>query len=147
MISIDSNLLLFAYSRQAPEHADAKAFLQSLASSESVAISEFILVEFYVLLRNPAVLESPLSAAQAAGVIRSYRLHPRWQLIGFAPESLRMHDALWKQAEKRGFARRRIFDARTAFATQQFGVKEFATANVRDFEGFGFQRVWNPLEG
>jgi hypothetical protein len=23
------------------------------------------------------------------------------------------------------------------------GVTEFATANVKDFEGFGFDRVWN----
>lgn len=22
----------------------------------------------------------------------------------------------------------------------------FATTNVKDFEGFGFSRVWNPLE-
>ena len=25
------------------------------------------------------------------------------------------------------------------------GVTEFATANVKDFQGFGFTRVWNPL--
>jgi len=25
------------------------------------------------------------------------------------------------------------------------GVTEFATVNVNDFEGLGFQRVWNPL--
>ena len=23
---------------------------------------------------------------------------------------------------------------------------DFATANVKDFKGFGFRRVWNPLE-
>jgi hypothetical protein len=26
------------------------------------------------------------------------------------------------------------------------GVTEFVTASVKDFEGFGFVRVWNPLE-
>jgi hypothetical protein len=26
------------------------------------------------------------------------------------------------------------------------GVTDFATANVKDFKGFGFRRVWNPLE-
>ena len=25
------------------------------------------------------------------------------------------------------------------------GVKELATTNVKDFQGFGFERVWNPL--
>ncbi|MFM8358316.1 MAG: hypothetical protein ACKOET_07130 [Verrucomicrobiota bacterium] len=30
-------------------------------------------------------------------------------------------------------------------ALRHDGVTEFATANVKDFEGFGFERVWNPL--
>ena len=25
-------------------------------------------------------------------------------------------------------------------------VTEFATANIKDFEDFGFKRVWNPLK-
>ena len=25
------------------------------------------------------------------------------------------------------------------------GVTEFATMNVKDFEGLGFRKVWNPL--
>ena len=49
------------------------------------------------------------------------------------------------QAESPAFARRRIYDARTALCLRAFGVKEFATANEKDFEGFGFERVWNPL--
>jgi hypothetical protein len=34
---------------------------------------------------------------------------------------------------------------RTALALQAFGVTEFATANVKDFEGLGFAKVWNPI--
>jgi len=26
----------------------------------------------------------------------------------------------------------------------QQGDEEFATVNTKDFEGFGFKRVWNP---
>jgi uncharacterized protein len=44
------------------------------------------------------------------------------------------------------FARRRIYDARLALSLRRQGIKEFATANVADFEDFGFERVWNPLE-
>jgi hypothetical protein len=25
------------------------------------------------------------------------------------------------------------------------GVTEFATVNVKDFEGMGFRKVWNPI--
>jgi predicted nucleic acid-binding protein len=52
---------------------------------------------------------------------------------------------VWPIAAKEGFARRRIIDVRLAKTLQAHGVKEFATANTRDFEGLGFQRVWNPL--
>ena len=44
------------------------------------------------------------------------------------------------------FARRRVYDARLALSLRRQGVTEFATANVKDFEGFGLARVWNPLE-
>ena len=34
---------------------------------------------------------------------------------------------------------------RTALALQAFGVTEFATGNIKDFEGLGFAKVWNPI--
>jgi hypothetical protein len=47
---------------------------------------------------------------------------------------------------RKSFARRRIYDARLALSLLRQGVTAFATANVKDFEEFGFNRVWNPLE-
>lgn len=146
MLSIDTNLLLYAYSEAAPEHDRALAFLTSLSASENVALSEFVLAEFYLLLRNPAVLKKPLSAPEAVQVIQSYRRHPRWKVLGFPPTSRELHAELWQQAALPGIARRRIYDARTALCLRAFGVTEFATANVKDFEGFGFERVWSPIE-
>jgi len=49
-------------------------------------------------------------------------------------------------AAKSNFARRRICDLRIALCLQAFGVDEFATANDKDFEDTGFQKVWNPLK-
>jgi len=145
MLSIDTNLLLYAYSEAAPEHDRALAFITSMSGSESVALSEFVLTEFYLLLRNPTVLKMPLSAPDAARVIQSYRQHPRWKILGFPPTSREVHADLWQHAATPGIARRRIYDTRTALCLRAFGVTEFATANVKDFEGFGFQKVWNPL--
>lgn len=146
MTSVDANLLLFAYSAASPFHARAQAFLLQLSSRDDVALSEFVLTEFYLHLRNPAVLRHPLSAPKAVAVIRSYRQHPRWRVLGFPPKSLPLHEALWQTAAQPDFARRRIYDARTALSLRAFGVTEFATANTRDFAGFGFARVWNPLD-
>jgi predicted nucleic acid-binding protein len=144
MTSVDTNILLFSYCENSAHHAKSKAFLISLADREDVALSEFVLSELYLLLRNPAVLEEPLNSNEAVEVIQRYRLHPRWQIVGFPPRSRDLHAEIWKQAAGPHFARRRIYDVRTALCLQAFGVKEFATANIKDFEGLGFNKVWDP---
>lgn len=145
MLSIDTNLLLHAFNEDSPNHAAALAWLDPLHQQEEVAISELILAELYRLLRNPAVLKQPLSADDAVEVIQTYRNHPRWRLIGFPLESRSLHDSLWQMARHKDFAFRRLYDARSALTMTAQGVTEFATANVKDFEGLGFRRVWNPL--
>lgn len=119
--------------------------MTSIQHQEDVAISEFILAEFHGLLRNPAVLRHPLTAAGAVDTIQVYRRHPRWRLIGFTVESRPLHGAVWDRARTRDFAFRRLYDARSALTRIAQGVTEFATANVQDYEGLGFRRVWNPL--
>jgi predicted nucleic acid-binding protein len=145
VISVDSNLLLYAFSAAAPAHRPAQTFLQSLAGRDDVALSEFVLAEFYLLLRNPAVLARPLSARAASAVIQGYRQNLAWKVLEFPPRALALHDELWLRASTAQAGRRRLYDARTALALRSFGVTEFATTIVKDFAGFGFARVWNPL--
>lgn len=145
MVSMDSNLLLYAFNASAPWHPQAASFLADLHAREDVVVSELVLVELYTLLRNPAVVERPLNPLEAARVIAAYRSHPRWRLHGFPADSLSLHDSLWTTAGRPDFARRRIYDARLALTLVQQGVREFATVNVKDFESFGFRRVWCPL--
>lgn len=145
MLSIDTNLLLYAFNEASPWHEAAYAWMSSIQGDEDVAISEFILAEFYSLLRNPAVLKHPLPAEDAVEVIQTYRSHPRWRLIGFPSESRFLHDDLWKKATVKTFGFRRLYDTRSALTMIVQGVTEFATANVKDFEGIGFKRVWCPI--
>lgn len=146
MTSFDTNILLYAFSRASPCHDRARVFLEDLTPHDDVAVSELVLVELYTLLRNPAVLLRPLSAAAAVEVVQSYRRHPRWMLVGFDTDSTTLHDELWRLAANARFARRRIYDARLALSLRRQGVTEFATANVKDFSGLGFDRVWSPVE-
>ena len=74
-------------------------------------------------------------------VCQAYRHHPRWRLIENAPVMAQV----WKTVAGEAFARRRIIDLRLARTLQHHGVTELATVNTRDFAGFGFNRVWNPL--
>lgn len=146
MLAIDASILLHAINSASPFNGGAHVFVQSLASRQDIAISELSLVEFYVLLRNPAVLTNPLDAASAVEVVETYRHHPYWALLGFSPESVAVHDELWSLAVGQNFPRRRLYDVRLALSLLRQGVTEFATANVNDFEGLGFDRVWSPLE-
>jgi hypothetical protein len=91
------------------------------------------------------VLRRPLDPGEAVEVIQTYRSHPRWRIIGFPVESRPLHDALWQQGQRKDFAFRRLYDARAALTMTAQGVKEFATVNIKDYEGFGFRKVWNPL--
>lgn len=145
MISVDTNILFPAVDEDQPLHAKAAAFLESLQSREDVAISELILLELYELLRNPAVLTKPLSATAAVDVCEAFRQHPRWQILVFPPDSSHFHDTLWPRLRNETMARRRAYDWRAALTLTQQGVTEFTTVNEKDFQGFGFARVWNPL--
>ena len=145
MKSFDSNILLYSFSQDSPFHDRARGLLEAWTPRDDVAVSELVLVEFYTLLRNPAVLARPLSAPAAVEVVRAYRRHPRWMLIGFDPDRVALHEELWSLAAENRFARRRIYDARLALTLRRQGVTELATANVRDFQDFGFERVWSPF--
>ena len=145
MLSIDTNILFHAFNEDSPSHDRALAWLTSIVGDEDVAISELILAEFYGLLRNPSVLKHPLPADEAVDVIQTYRTHPRWRLIGFPTESRPLHDTLWQRARTKSFAFRKLYDARSALTMTTQGVTELATVNVKDFEGLGFRKVWNPL--
>jgi toxin-antitoxin system PIN domain toxin len=141
VISIDTNVLLFALNASCGEHGSARAFLEECQTRDDVVVAELVLVELYVLLRNPAVLPKPLSAPVAAGLCQVFRSHPRWGVVESAPV---MGD-VWKRVAQAHVARRRVFDARLALTLIHHGVAELATDNVRDFDGFGFDRVWSPI--
>ncbi|MFT3791461.1 MAG: PIN domain-containing protein [Rudaea sp.] len=141
MLSVDTNLLLYAINRDCAEHDAAARFLAECAARDDVAICELVLIELYQLLRNPAVLAQPLGAADAAALCRDFRRNPRWALLENAP----VMERVWTLAAQPGVARRRLFDARLALTLRHHGVDEFATRNLKDFADFGFVRVFDPI--
>lgn len=140
-IGIDTNILVYARLAGSPLHDRAVAFLESQGDNPDVVIAELVLVEFYLALRNPAILEPPLTAAKAVAECQFFRAHPHWALA----ENADVMEAVWRDASAGGFARRRIVDVRLARTLIAHGVTDFATANEKDFQGLGFTRVWNPL--
>lgn len=143
MLSFDTNIAVHAANATSPLHHRAYEFIASLGARSDVAVCELMLVELYLKLRNERIFTKPMTAAQAAAVCQTYRRNRSWMLIDSAP----VMDDVWKLSDARGFAFRRIIDARLALALIHHGVREFATTNVKDFQRLGFGRVWNPLSG
>lgn len=144
MLSADTNLYLYAANPHSPHHAAARAFFSTCTEDGGeFATCELVLVEVYMQLRNPAVLGKPLSGPESAAFCDQLRSNPLWQHLDYDPE---VSGALWRwaRATKSGF--RRIIDARLALTLLHHGVTHFATTNVKDFEEFAFERVWNPLD-
>ena len=91
------------------------------------------------------LVRKPLSPVAATDVCEAFRQHPRWQVIGFPPNSRAFHDVFWPKLRGADFARRRAHNWRVALLLLHQGVTDFATVNEKDFRDCGFQRVWNPL--
>ena len=91
ILSLDTNLLLYAQNRDCPEHESARRFVEDCAARDDIAICDLVLLELYQLLRNPAVLSTPLNAPDAAAVCATWRDNPRWALIENAP----VMDKVW----------------------------------------------------
>jgi len=143
MIGIDTNVLLYSLNPASEWHDRALGFLRQNFGSSSVriAITDYVLVELYVHLRNPVVMANPLPSDAARDLVTSYWKIPNVMRI----ENAIIMDAVWGLAGGRDFARRQIFDARLALTLRHGGVTHFATSNVKDFQGWGFEKVWNPL--
>ena len=142
MISCDTNILLYAYHRDAPEHAAAISFLRGHLKNQDFALSELVLVELYNLLRNSAVLGKSLSAKGATDVISELRRNPYWTVLRGNPD---IWERVWTVAAQPDFPRRAIFDARLAYSLAAEGVTEFATRNTKDFARFDTFRVFDPI--
>jgi len=142
MIAFDTNILFPSLESSHPSHGKAREFLSQLKGRET-GLCELVLMETYVLVRNPAVCLRPLDGPEAVALVHRLRANQQWRLLDY-PGGLM--DEVWAAAGQTGVARRRIFDSRLAVTLRSHGVTDFATANKMDFAGFGFAKVWNPLE-
>lgn len=145
ILSADTNLFLYAANPDSPHHEAAQRFFAKEASGgQRFLLCGLVLVEIYMQLRNSAVFKSPKTAMEAAAFCEVLRTNPVWEQADYEPDVAK---SLWAWAAKTTAGFRHIIDARLAFTLRHHGVTHFATANVEHFEGFGLEKVWNPLLG
>ena len=95
-----------------------------------------------MLLRNPTVFKKPKTAREATAFCDALRGNPAWEFGDYEPE---VSKTLWDWAGRTTTGFRHIIAARLALTLRHHGVTHFATANAKDFTGFGFEKVWNPV--
>lgn len=143
MKSCDTNILFYACHPGCAENPAARQYLQRHAKDTGFLICELVLAELYVMLRNPKLVEKPLTSLEAAEVCRSFRGNPAWGIIDY-PGGLM--DRIWALCSEPDFGYREIFDARLALTLLHHGITEFATRNTAHFERYGFGRLVNPID-
>jgi len=143
MLSADTNIFVHAADPDSPLHGAARKFFAELDNrKEEFVLCELVLVELYMLLRNPAVFTKPYTASESAGYCLALKQNPSWRCIDYDPD---VSKQLWIYASHSQVGYRHIIDARLAFTLRHHGVDRFATVNQKDFQGFGFREIWNPL--
>jgi uncharacterized protein len=141
MTSCDANILFSALHKSSPTFAKARQYLQRVSADRDFAVCELALAELYGLLRSSVVWETPITPAQAVAKIQEFRTNPHWRLLDY-PGNLM--EPVWEAAAQRNFPRMGIYDVRLALTLRHYGVERFATRNVKHFQGYGFDEVFDP---
>lgn len=145
MKSLDANILIYAHNTGCTEHPAALAVLTDLVAEPSDwMLADQTLLEFYRCVRNPLVLAKPLSAPDAAVIIDKLRNKS-------GCHHCQLSDADWPKLnswlEAAAFPYRRTFDAVLAVTLLARGVDTLYTHNLKDFAGYGFGKLIDPISG
>lgn len=143
MKSLDTNLLIYAANEGCEEHVVARELAEALlAEPQEWMLSDQVLFEYYRALRNPLILERPLSAGQAAKQVRFLREEAGCLHCAY---SLDLWDSVSPHLSKESLRGIGVFDAILAVTLQANGITRFYTRNVSEFKRFGFFEVIDPF--
>ncbi|MCM3878315.1 MAG: type II toxin-antitoxin system VapC family toxin [Thermoanaerobaculia bacterium] len=141
MILPDINLLVFAYNRHAPHHAEAKAWWEGLLNgSEPVGIPWAVVCGFVRLMTHPAVLVDPLDPGRTLLYVRSWFERPLVEVLEPGPRHLEILERLLKSL---GVAANLTTDAHLAAIAIEHQCE--LHSNDADFSRFAGLRWRNPL--
>jgi hypothetical protein len=141
MILPDINLLVYAYNRHAPHHAEARAWWERLLNStRSVGIPWAVVCGFVRLMTHPAVLLSPLDPARTLHHVRSWLDRPLVEVLEPGPRHLEILERILSAA---GVAGNLTTDAHLAAIAIEHQCELHSSDT--DFARFPGLRWRNPL--
>jgi predicted nucleic acid-binding protein len=143
MNSLDTSILFYATNEDCEEYNKERALVQqALDHSVEWIVSDQIYFELYRLLRNPIVLEHPLSAAEAWKIIDFYR-HQSGLMYCCYETSFMSEIAERLKSEE--LPPSRTFNSVLAITLKKHDVGTYYTKNTRVFEPFHWFTLIDPL--
>ena len=142
MIVPDANLLLYAYDRDSPFHEQAKSWWEScLSGQEPVGLTYPTLFAFLRISTNAKIYTNPMTLAEAAGHIRSWRGRSVSQVLD--PPIGHTDDVIGLLEAGGGTAGNLVTDAKIAAFAQAY--RAVVHTADRDFLRFPDIRCYFPL--
>lgn len=140
---IDTNILLYAVNRDAPEHDVATRFLQSAGTSaDSWYLTEGIFYEFFRVATHHRVFSRPLSPTQCFSFLRPFLEAPNFFILAAGDDHwAALREVVGELANPSGNL---FFDIRTVALMREYGVTTIFSADT-DFLQFKGIHVQNPI--
>ena len=144
MKSLDTNILVYALNADCSEYQHAASALQgALDEPQDWIIADQVYIELYKALRNPRIFGKPYRAEKAFSKVQILRDQCGFRRCCYA-------DAVWDQLatkiQRHDFPYQRTHDAVMAETLLKAGVHTLYTRNTKDFEGYGFASLVNPID-
>jgi toxin-antitoxin system PIN domain toxin len=145
MFVVDTNILIYAADRDAPEHAQCRKLLEAWRAQTSPwYVSWSIVYEFLRVTTHPNVLRKAFTLKEAWGFIAAVLASPN---IGVLIETERHRRAAEETiASLPTVSGNLVFDLRIAILMREHGIKSIYTRDA-DFHRFPFLEVIDPVQG
>jgi hypothetical protein len=137
---VDTNVLVYALDADAPQHAAARALLESGRNPASTLyVTSQILGEFYAIVTNPRRVAKPRSANEAIAAIVALLAY-----LHVLPMPARAVDGWLDLLRRHPVTGGDVFDLQIVATMEASGVGRIYTFNTSDFVAFAELTVTAP---
>jgi len=141
LILVDANLLIYAHDSSSPLHAQARHWLEGVASgAEPVGVAWSSLLAFLRITTHARVFERPLATAEACQRVSALLEQPAMRLLRPGPRHWEILERLLIEGQARGAL---LMDAHLAALALEHGAVVCTTD--KDFSRFEGLRIQNPV--
>jgi uncharacterized protein len=142
MITIDANILLYAYNESATQHMKAREWLESvLSGSQLVGLSWLVILAFIRITTNPRAFPQPFTLDDSVEAVSAWLERPTVSLMNPSDRHWGILRELLTDGQARGPL---AMDAHLAALAIENGATLFTSD--RDFARFKGLSYINPLE-